>query len=161
MVKNEPKTRGGIIDLNRAQVEQRAAVYGYHYQLALQTGNDPLSSGKAVCSKLGEFNTQDILNRMDHEPDIIEFTNSYFNSLIQKTYEMEISTTNSGEVLIEFGYCPLVAMWQKQGFIGKQIEELCDIAMEADRAAAKMAGFNVDISDTIAKGCLSCMMRFY
>lgn len=85
MIKNEPTIKGGIIDLNRGQIQQRAAVYGYHYQLALQFGIDAVATGKMAIGKLGEMNANDLLHNMDQNPTILEFTNAMFNPLIQKT----------------------------------------------------------------------------
>ena len=68
------------------------------------------------------------------------------------------STDN--ELWIDFGYCPLVAAWQKCGCNDEQIARLCDIAMEGDRGIAKSFGGRLELGDTIANGHKTCQLRF-
>lgn len=161
MIHNEPTLRGGIIDLNRAQVEQRAAVYGFIYQQALETAENPALNCKLITYQLGVLNTRQLPALTNAPVNAGEFVRIYFNALVLKTYEINIVEAESDSAEVVFHYCPLVAMWKRMNFTDQQLEVLCDIAMEADRAAAEGVGLKAEITDTIAKGHGSCKMKFY
>ncbi len=161
MIKNEPKIKGGIIDLNRAQIEQRAAAIALTYQKALEEGADAEKIGLAASTAMGKYLGDQELHKMEDPSDVSEFTSRYFNGIALKTFEIEKTHDTREEVKLEFNYCPLVAMWQKLNFSEDEIAKLCDIAMESDRSLAKTMGFSLEITDTIAKGSKKCHMKFF
>ena len=65
------------------------------------------------------------------------------------------------EAPITFNYCPLVSAWEKMNLDDDTIALLCDIAMDGDRGLAKAMGFELDITDTIAKGCKTCELYYH
>ena len=73
---------------------------------------------------------------------------------------MKILKSTDNELSIDFGYCPLVAAWQKLGCTDEEIERLCDIAMEGDRGIAESFGGKMELGGTIAKGDKKCQIRF-
>ena len=75
-------------------------------------------------------------------------------------FEMNILAVSDNELSIDFGYCPLVAAWQKLGCSDEQIERLCDIAMEGDRGIARSFGGKLELGETIAEGHNKCQLRF-
>lgn len=75
-------------------------------------------------------------------------------------FEMKILSCSDDRLDINFHYCPLVAAWQAQGATDERIAKLCDIAMEGDRGIAKSFGCELQLGDTIAKGCGKCEIRF-
>ena len=73
---------------------------------------------------------------------------------------MKILKATDNALWIDFGYCPLVAAWQKCGCNDEQVARLCDIAMECDRGIAKSFGGRLELGDTIANGHKTCQLRF-
>jgi hypothetical protein len=161
MIKNEPKIKGGIIDLNRAQIEHRAAVMALTYQQAVDKDFDGDDLCRTANFKSGEYFGQQELGKMEDKNNVGEFCTRFFNGIALKTFEIEIVSNSIDEVILEFHYCPLVSMWQKLGIPEATIDKLCDIAMETDRSIAKVMGYKLDITQTIASGCESCRMKFY
>lgn len=78
----------------------------------------------------------------------------------QMVFGMKILESTDNELSIDFGYCPLVAAWQKLGCTDEEIERLCDIAMEGDRGIAESFGGKMELGGTIAKGDKKCQIRF-
>jgi hypothetical protein len=75
-------------------------------------------------------------------------------------FEMKILESEDNRLWIDFGYCPLVAAWQKLDCTDEEIGRLCDIAMEGDRGIAQCYGAALEIGETIAKGFRKCQIRF-
>lgn len=75
-------------------------------------------------------------------------------------FEMKILEATDDRLSVDFGYCPLVAAWQKLGCTDEEIGRLCDIAMEGDRGIAEIFGGKVEIGETIANGYQKCQVRF-
>ena len=73
---------------------------------------------------------------------------------------MQDVTPNSNKLSIDFGYCPLVAAWQKLGCTDEEIERLCGIAMEGARGIAESFGGKMELGETIANGYKKCQIRF-
>jgi hypothetical protein len=73
---------------------------------------------------------------------------------------MKILESTDDKLYINFGYCPLVAAWQKIGCTDEEIGRLCDIAMEGDRGIAESYGGKMELGDTIANGYNRCQIRF-
>jgi hypothetical protein len=160
MIENKAKTQGGIIDLNRAQIEQRAAFLALVYDEALKNRTEPDKTARAASRRVGEFYGNSFKNKLPDGSGIAEFSRLMYNGLTLKTYEIE-SVLVSEEVLeVEYGYCPLVSVWQKLGFSDERINILCDIAMEFDRAIAGVLGYQIEITGTIASGCSRCKIKY-
>ena len=78
----------------------------------------------------------------------------------QMVFDMKILESTDNKLSIDFGYCPLVAAWQKLECTDQEIEKLCDIAMEGDRGIAESFGGKMELGGTIAKGDKKCQIRF-
>jgi len=83
-----------------------------------------------------------------------------FTRPAQMIFEMKILKSTDNALWIDFGYCPLVAAWQKLGCSDDEIARLCDIAMEGDRGIARSFGGKLELGDTIANGNSKCQLRF-
>ncbi|MDR0448251.1 MAG: L-2-amino-thiazoline-4-carboxylic acid hydrolase, partial [Treponema sp.] len=75
-------------------------------------------------------------------------------------FEMEFLKLSDDVFDVDFHYCPLVSAWQKQGCSDKEIDQLCDWAMEGDRGIAEAFGCELELKKTIAKGDELCQIRF-
>ena len=78
----------------------------------------------------------------------------------QLVFEMKILESTDHKLSIDFGYCPLVAAWQKLGCNDEEMVRLCDIAMEGDRGIAESFGGKMELGGTIAGGDKKCEIRF-
>jgi hypothetical protein len=78
----------------------------------------------------------------------------------QMVFDMKILESSDTQLSIDFGYCPLVAAWQKLGCTDEEISRLCDIAMEGDRGIAESFGGELELNGTIANGEKKCRIRF-
>lgn len=78
----------------------------------------------------------------------------------QIIFDMKILESTDNNLYIDFGYCPLVAAWQKIGCSDEEIARLCNIAMEGDRGIAESYGGKLDLGETIADGYSKCQIRF-
>jgi hypothetical protein len=83
-----------------------------------------------------------------------------FSIPAQMVFDMKILESTDKKLFIDFGYCPLVAAWQKLGCSDDEIERLCDIAMEGDRGIAESYGGKLELGGTIANGNKKCEIRF-
>lgn len=75
-------------------------------------------------------------------------------------FDMKILESTDDKLSIDFGYCPLVAAWQKISCSDEEIGRLCDIAMAGDRGIAESYGGTLALGDTIANGHAKCQIRF-
>ena len=75
-------------------------------------------------------------------------------------FDMKILESTDDKLSIDFGYCPLVAAWQKIGCSDEEIGRLCDIAMAGDRGIAESYGGTMALGETIANGHEKCQIRF-
>lgn len=62
-------------------------------------------------------------------------------------------------LVAEFRQCPLVQAWEKLGYKGKELELLCDMAMDGDRGIADQMGLTLDITKTIAAAGMEMSSR--
>ena len=83
-----------------------------------------------------------------------------FSKAAQWVFEMKILRCDDDHLDIDFGYCPLVKAWQKQGCSDEQISRLCDYAMCGDRGIGESFGCELELPKTIARGDDVCCIRF-
>jgi predicted ArsR family transcriptional regulator len=158
-IRNVASFSGGLIDLNRAQVEHRATWLAYMYDEALKEGVDAHNMTRNAVRRCGFFHGEFYQNSSS-SVDFEKFNKQFFHPVAMKTFEMDSVQVTDNELTVEFHYCPLVTAWQKIGVDDETCAVLCDIAMEGDRAIAEAIGARLEITDTIAKGCNSCKMKF-
>jgi len=82
-----------------------------------------------------------------------------FPSIGKIIFEMKFIRLDDDAFDVDFHYCPLVNAWQKQGCSDKEIDKLCDWAMEGDRGIAQAFGCELELKKTIAKGDGVCQIR--
>ena len=158
--KNEPKIKGGIIDLNRSQIEHRAGWLALMYDEAEKAGADAESIARKAVKRMCGFHGHVFKTSMNNPEKLEDFRKSIFNGISEKTFEMENIKTSDNELTVEFNYCPLLTAWRKLGFSEERNAKLCDITMDGDRGIAEELGFKLELTDTIASGCGTCKLRF-
>jgi hypothetical protein len=93
-------------------------------------------------------------------PSLVQLRKRGFSGLGKRVFEMRVLESSERLLDVEFGYCPLVSAWKKQGASDEEIAELCDIAMRGDAGIAEAYGARLELPQVIAKGAPSCRVRF-
>ena len=143
-------TKDEQANINRSAIEHRATWMGLIYdefrKAIRKCGNIHGENFKAACS--------------DPE-DCRDFAKVFLNDLGRKTFEQEVHQVTETEVPVDFHYCALLNAWKKLGFDDETCAVLCDIAMDGDRGIAEAMGLDLELTDTLAKGCPTCKLCFH
>lgn len=78
----------------------------------------------------------------------------------QWVFEMDVVESTDDKLSLDFHYCPLVKVWQKQGCSDEEIAFLCDTAMCGDHGIGKMYDSKLELPKCIAKGDEICALRY-
>ena len=160
-VVNKPTiTDNEKVNINRAQAEHRGTWMALMFDEMRKAGLDAETITRKAIDRTGHFHGVNWKAQVANPDDVREFDAAFFNELGKGTFEIK-TESNPNEVRAEFHYCPLLAAWQKQGFDDETLAKLCDLAMQGDRAIAAEMGYNLDIEQTIAEGCPTCMLHVY
>lgn len=115
--------------------------------------------GYTAVKQCGHFQGKELVQKGDTD-SLKGLKKTLFTLPAQMVFDMKIIESTDTKLSIDFGYCPLVAAWQKMECTDDEIERLCDIAMEGDRGIGESYGGRMELGDTIAKGCPKCQIRF-
>jgi hypothetical protein len=74
-----------------------------------------------------------------------------------QVFDSEIERHPDGAVQ-KMQHCPLVEAWRAMGCSRREIELLCDIAMEGDRGRADAHNLRMELDETIARGDPCCRL---
>ncbi len=159
-IKNVPTAQNDKIELMRSNFEHRATWMGLIYDEARQRGIDLEEIIRAAIRKTGHLHGANIKASLPAGATAKVFAQSFLNDNGVKCFQMAFPCVESDLVDVEFGYCPLVAAWQKLGFDQETIARLCDMAMDGDRGIAETVGFDFELGETIAKGHSCCELHF-
>ena len=157
MIHNEPKKvlNDPVIDRIRGTMEHRATWFYLLLDVMKEHGIDVEEARKAIY-KCGCIHGK---TKYPETDDLAEFYASFLPEDMQKVLEVETEQTED-TLDLKFGYCPLVAAWQKLTDDEKYIAKICDIAMDGDRGIiSTYPNFDIEIGDTIAEGCPYCHIR--
>ena len=147
-ITNKPTKTDETTLARRGLCAKRASTICYMIQQAKEHGvQDGAVFAREAITKYGEDIGQVVKSKMKNPDDLLEFS-QYFGAGADRFY-------------LDFHYCPYVAEWQKMGRDPEEMAELCDIAMEGDRAVgASFDAFEFTLGETIAQGCPACQIRF-
>lgn len=158
-VKNEAKIKNPLIVAVREQLEHRAT---WLYLLCDEAKKHGLKSedfaGDAV-RRCGLFQGKGLTDKAGTK-SLKGLKKTLFTLPARMVFEMKVLRCDDDHLDLDFGYCPLVKAWQKQGCSDEEISCLCDIAMCGDRAIAERFGGRLDLQKTIADGADCCALRF-
>ena len=155
MITNNAKDKGPQIDILRGAFEHRATWAYLLIEEARKKGLDYDFAHKAIFN-CGCFHANNKLTKTD---DLVKFEAEFLPPHIKDIFQMDVKV-DSKELYVKFGYCPLVAAWQKLGASEEEIAELCEIAMDGDRGIADVFDFEFELGETIAKGNDGCQLWF-
>lgn len=160
-IKNEAK----LIDNEktnaiRAAIQHRATWMGLMFLEMEKAGCDAEKITREAIKKTGLIHGSELKQKCKNPEDIRDFKEGFLKKDTINLFEMDVKTVEEKELYVEFHYCALVEAWLKLGIDQEKINLLCDIAMDGDRGIAEAMGFEFELTDTIAKGCETCNIRF-
>ena len=156
---NRPKRNNFILKAVRGTLEHRATWLYLLLKEAEKKGIKWEDIGYPAIRACGNMHGKEFVE-LSGTKSLKGLKKKLFTLPAQIVFEMKILETTDDKLYIEFGYCPLVAAWQKLGCIDEEIGRLCDIAMEGDRGIAESFGGKIEIGETIANGYPKCQIRF-
>lgn len=144
-----------VLDLRQA-FEHRATWFYFLLDEAKKLGIDWEELGRDAIFRCGAFHGTEKFPKADTAE---EFSRFFPGEMAEKVFEMKIKKSPPNCLEIEFHYCPLVAAWQKLGVSAKEIDTLCDMAMEGDRGIiASFPKLEMELGETIAGGSDHCRL---
>jgi len=149
------------VNINRAAIEHRATWMGLIYDELKKDGIDPEPAFRRAIKRCGLIHGANFKAACENPEDCRDFAKVFLNELGQKTFEQEILNVEENDVKVDFHYCALLNAWKKLGFDDETCAKLCDIAMDGDRGIAEAMGLDLDLTDTLAKGCQTCKLCFH
>lgn len=158
-VKNEAKIKNPLIVGIREQLEHRALWLYLLCDEAEKHGLEAENFAGDAVRRCGLFQGKGLTDKAKTQ-SLKGLKKTLFTLPARKVFEMKVKRCDDDRLDLDFGYCPLVKAWQKQGCSDEEIARLCDIAMCGDRAIAESFGCHLDLLKTIANGDDCCALRF-
>ena len=160
VIQNEAKLDDEVTNGLRNICARRAATISYMIDEAKKQGLDDSFARRAIYS-YGEDIGKEMVEAMEDTTDMIEFAEHFGGPPHTNIYEMETVVADEEKLYIDFHYCPYVEEWMKQGRDLEELDQLCDLAMEGDRAIGDaFPAFKFTLGKTIAQGNPVCEIRF-
>ena len=151
---NEPKFTDPATMACRGAVEHRATWMALLYDQAKKQGAD--------AEKMCHIHGDNMYKPQCEDPEsAADFGKAFFSGQGAKNMEIDVLEATHDDLVAEFHQCPLVQAWEKLGYEGKELELLCDMAMDGDRGIADQMGLTLDITKTIAAGDGCCHLHFH
>lgn len=159
---NEPKHTDFTTISCRGAVEHRATWMALIYEAAKNHGADAELICREAIRKCGNIHGENLYKPHCADPgNAADFGKAFFHEQGSKNMEITVLESAPDHLVAEFKQCPLVQAWEKLGYEGKELELLCDIAMDGDRGIAEAMGLTLDITKTIAAGDGCCHLHFH
>ncbi|MBI9083702.1 MAG: L-2-amino-thiazoline-4-carboxylic acid hydrolase [Desulfobacterales bacterium] len=158
-IKNISKRNNFVIKAVRGTLEHRATWLYLLVKEAEKKGIGWEEIGYPAIRACGHIHGENLVD-LSSTSSLKGLKKKLFTLPAQMVFDMKILEVTDNKLSIDFGYCPLVAAWQKLGCTDKEIERLCDIAMEGDRGIAESFGGKLELGGTIAHGDEKCQIRF-
>ncbi len=158
-ISNAPKSNNFILKSIRGTLEHRATWLYLLLKEVEKKGVAWEEVGPPAVRACGHMHGKELVD-LSGTSSLKGLKKKLFTKPAQMIFDMKILESSDNELSIDFGYCPLVAAWQKLGCNDEEIARLCDIAMEGDRGIAESFGGKLELGDTIANGHKLCQLRF-
>jgi hypothetical protein len=156
---NSPKRNDPEIQFIRGALEHRATWMYLLLKEAEKKGIRWEDIGRPAIRACGNMHGESFVQRSG-TTTLIGLKDKLFTESAQRIFEIEILESTDDKLSVDFGYCPLVAAWQKLGCSDEDIARLCDIAMEGDRGIVERFGGRLELGGTIANGHNTCQVEF-
>lgn len=158
-ITNVPKRNNFALKAIRGTLEHRAAWLYLLLKEGEKKGVKWEDIGYPAIKACGHIHGRELVD-LSGTDSLKGLKKKLFTLPAQWVFEMKILESTDNKLSIDFGYCPLVAAWQKLGCKDEEISRLCNIAMEGDRGIAESFGGKMTLGDTIANGYATCQIRF-
>ncbi|MCP4604155.1 MAG: L-2-amino-thiazoline-4-carboxylic acid hydrolase [Proteobacteria bacterium] len=158
-ITNAPKRNNFILKAVRGTLEHRATWLYLLLKEAEKKGVKWEDIGYPATRACGNIQGKELIN-LSGTSSLKGLRKKLFTIPAQFVFEMKILESTDNKLSVDFGYCPLVAAWQKLGCTDENIGRLCDIAMEGDRGIAESFGGKLELGKTIANGHEKCQIKF-
>jgi len=158
-IKNEPRIKNPLIRAVREQLEHRALWMYLLCDEAEKKGLSPEEYAPNAIRRCGLYQGAKLVEK-GGTSSLKGLKKTLFSKAAQWVFEMKILRCDDDHLDIDFGYCPLVKAWQKQGCSDEQISRLCDYAMCGDRGIGESFGCELELPKAIARGDDVCCIRF-
>lgn len=153
------------IQINRAQIEHRATWMGLIYDEMVKAGIDAEPIIRKAIRRTGHIHGERLLAGKGAPLSCQEFKDSFFGADEKavgiQSFHMKDVRADDCNAYSNFQYCALLNAWRKLGFDDKTCALLCDMAMDGDRGVAETVGLELELNETLAKGCACCKLRFH
>ena len=159
-VVNEAKIKNPLIVAIREQLEHRALWMYLLLDEAKKQGLDSEKFAPDAIMRCGLYQGGNLVKKGGMGNSLRGLKKALFGKAAQWVFEMKILRCDDDHLDIDFGYCPLVKAWQKQGCSDEEISFMCDYAMCGDRGIGKCFGCELDLPATIARGGGVCKLRY-
>lgn len=157
-IKNDPTIKEKHVDDIRAAIGHRATWFYMLLDEARKRGLDWDDFARAAVYRTGCLHGE---SRFTKTANLDHFAKEFANQLSRKLFEMDVVEATEDKLVVDFHYCPLVAAWKKLTDDEKEIDHLCDIAMDGDRGiVSQFPDFEFDIQERIAAGDNVCRLVF-
>jgi len=154
---NNGKEHGEQIDFIRGAIEHRATWMYLLMDEARKKGLDWDDFARNAIFKCGNFHGT---AKFSDTESIKQFGTEFATDTLKDVFDLNVVELNEDKFIIEMNYCPLVSGWLKQTDNEKDIDQLCDIAMDGDRGIIdQFPAFSFDLQSTIAKGDSVCRVE--
>jgi hypothetical protein len=156
---NLPKENAPETELIRRAIEHRATWMYLLLKEAEKRGMKWEDVGRPAIRACGNIHGERFVDQSG--PSSLKgLKDKLFTDSVQRVFEIKIVECTDEKLSTDFGYCPLVAAWQKLGCSDEDIARLCDIAMEGDRGIVERFEGRLKLGDTIANGHSTCQVQF-
>lgn len=159
-LENKAKKNGFLVRKLRNFFEHRALWMYLLCDEARKKGLDPEQFAPAAIRRCGCFHGETACGRSGGNTSLRGMKKQLFPGAGKMIFEMKFLRCDDDHFDVDFHYCPLVASWQKQGCADKDIDRMCQWAMEGDRGIAEAFGAELQLNKTIARGDGVCELRF-
>jgi hypothetical protein len=149
------------IELARSCIEHRATWMALIYDEMEKRGCNAEAITRAAVKRCGNIHGTGFKEKCKDPDSVTDFSEVFLPENSRKIFGMDVVDADRDNLKLEFHYCALVNAWKKLGLDDQKISLLCDIAMDGDRGIAESMGLKLDLTDTIAKGCAVCKLRFH
>ena len=164
MIKNVENPVEEIVKVNRAQIEHRATWMALIYDEMIKAGIDAEPIIRRAIKRCGVIHGENFKLQCEDPDNCVDFKDAFLgdeSKVGPQSFNMADIKADQDNVTVNFNYCALVNAWKKLGFDDETCALLCDMAMDGDRGIAEAMGLTLDLSDTIAKTCDTCVLHFH
>jgi len=156
---NVPKRNNFILKAIRGTIEHRAVWLYLLLREGAKKGIGWEEMGYPAIRACGNMHGRELIE-LSGTNSLKGLKKKLFTLPARWVFDMKVLKSTDDTLSIDFGYCPLVAAWQKLGCNDEEIGRLCYIAMEGDKGIAESFNGKLELGRTIANGYEKCQIRF-